>query len=152
LPTDLLEQNFPLVGKMLASLDTHMCSKFIKEGIPDSEFKDYAYPVAELFTDAEAKAWFLVNKSAVEAQLKGSPFIVLSTEDAKQAILKLAESMSEPQARAFMSALANLKTVSDEDACATARTLFLKGNSLSEPYRGYMARMLLTGDDGHQKY
>lgn len=104
LPTDSLEQHLPLVGKMLASLDTRTCSKFIKKGIPDSEFTAYAYPVMESFTDAEAKAWFLVNRSAIEAQLDGSRLIVLSTEDAKQGILKIAKSMYEPQSRAFISA------------------------------------------------
>ncbi|MFM0073485.1 hypothetical protein PQQ86_20230 [Paraburkholderia sediminicola] len=151
LPTNLLEQRLSSVNKILASLDTHMCSKYIKGKMPESEFQSYAFPVIESFDDAEAKAWFFINKSAIEAQLGRSPIIVLSAEDAKQTILKTANSMYEPQSRAFVSGLANLKTESDEDACATARTLYVKGNSLPEPYRGYMARLLLTGKDGQQK-
>jgi hypothetical protein len=151
LPTELLEQRLPLVGRMLASLDTHTCSRFIRGEIPDSEFISYAAPVMESFTDAEAKAWFTVNGSAIEAQLSNAPILVLSTENAKQAIFQIAKSMQEPEHSAFGSGLAGLQTESDEDACATARTLYLKGNSLAEPYRGYMARLLLTGKDGHQK-
>ncbi|CAE6745364.1 hypothetical protein [Paraburkholderia haematera] len=144
LPTDLLEQHLPLVGKILASLDPHTCSEFIRGRLSDIELNDYAYPVMNTFSDTEAKAWFLTSKSAVIAQLHGSPPIVLSTENATQGILKIAKSMSEPQAKAFISGLANLKNESNEDACATARTLYFKGDSLPEPYRGYMARLLLT--------
>ncbi|WP_234480338.1 hypothetical protein [Paraburkholderia nemoris] len=151
LPTDLLEQRLPLVGRMLASLDTHTCSRFIRGEIPDSEFISYAAPIMESFSAAEAKAWFTVNGSAIKAQLGNAPILVLSTENAKQAIFQIAKSMQEPEHSAFGSGLAGLQTESDEDACATARTLYLKGNSLAEPYRGYMARLLLTGKDGHQK-
>jgi hypothetical protein len=151
LPTDLLEQHLPLVGKILVSLDPHTCGEFIRGRLPDIELKDYAYPVMNTFSDAEAKAWFLTSKSAVIAQLHGSPPIVLSTENATQGILKIAKSMSEPQAKAFISGLTNLKTGTNEDACATARTLYLKGDSLPEPYRGYMARLLLTMETGRQK-
>lgn len=144
LPTDLLEQQLSLVGKILASLDPHTCSEFIRGRLSDIELNEYAYPVMNTFSDTEAKAWFLTSKSAVIAQLHGSPPIVLSTENATQGILEIAKSMSEPQAKAFISGLANLKTERDEDACATARTLYLKGDSLPEPYRGYMARLLPT--------
>ena len=151
LPTDLLEQHLPLVGKMLTSLDTRTCSNFIKYGISDSDFSAYAYPIMNSFNDTEAKAWFLVNRSAIEAQLNGSPFIESSMENIKQAIFKISKLMSESQSRAFISRLGNLKNENDEDACSTARTLYIEGNLLPEPYRGYMARLLLAGDDGRQK-
>jgi hypothetical protein len=150
LPTELLEQQLPLVGKMLESLDTHMCSRFIKQGIPDSEFIEYALPVMNAFSDIEAKTWFQGNKSAIEAQLDGSPVIVLSDSDAKLAILKLSKAMYKPQASVFMAALANLSKATDEDACSAARTLYLLGNTLPEPYRGHLARILMTGDNGKQ--
>jgi hypothetical protein len=151
LPTGLLEQRLSSVNKILASMDTPMCSKYIKGKMPESEFQHYAFPVIESFSDVERKAWFFVNKSAIEAQLDRSPIIVLSTENAKQTILKIAGSMDEPQSRAFLSGLARLQTESDEEACEMARNLYVRGNSLPEPYRGYVARMLLAGEDGHEK-
>jgi hypothetical protein len=151
LPTDLLEKRLSSVNKILASLDTRMCSKLIKGGISAPEFTAYASSIMESFDDEEAKAWFLVNKAAIEAQLDGSPLIVLPTEDATRGILKIAKSMYEPQSKAFISGLAGLKTESNEDACATVRILYSKGNSLPEPYRGYIARMLLTGKEGNEK-
>ncbi|MGF6238381.1 hypothetical protein P3T42_000106 [Paraburkholderia sp. GAS38] len=151
LPTVLLEQRLVSVNKILASLDPHMCGKYIKGEMPDSEFQSYAYPVMESFDSTEAKAWFFVNKSALEAELEKSAPIVLSTEEMLQGIKKIAQSIDQPQSREFVSGLSNLNTESDEVACATARTLYVKGSSLPEPYRGYIARLLLTMDNGHQK-
>ncbi|CAE6745345.1 hypothetical protein [Paraburkholderia haematera] len=151
LPTNLLEQRLSSVNKILASLDTHMCSKYIKGKMPESEFQSYAFPVMESFDDAEAKAWFFANRSALEAELDRAPIIVVSTEEVLQGLQKIEQSIYQPQSRAFVSGLANLNSESDEDACATARTLYVKGKSLPEPYRGYMARLLLTMDNGRQK-
>ncbi|MFL9887815.1 hypothetical protein PQR66_32655 [Paraburkholderia agricolaris] len=151
LSTDLLEQRLPLVERVLGSLNTRLCARFIRGEIPDPELVDYAIPVMEAFSEAEAKAWFAVTKAAIEAELDGSAIIVLSTENAKQAIYQIRQSMYEPQAEAFGLGLASLQTEGDKEACATAQTLYSKGNSLPEPYRGYMARLLLTGKDGHQK-
>lgn len=148
LPTDLLEQNFPLVGRVLASLQDHICGNFIRGSASASEFKNYAFPVLESFNDADAKIWFETNRAAVEAMLNDSPNIILPKEKAKQGILKIAESLPATQSRAFLSGLAALRTVNDAEACATARTLFDKGASLPEPYLGYMARLLLTGREG----
>ncbi|MFL9866671.1 hypothetical protein PQR67_21055 [Paraburkholderia fungorum] len=134
LPTDLLEQRLSAVSRILPSLDTHMCSMFLKGGINATEFIVQASPVMESFSDDEAKAWFAVNKAAIEAQLDGSPLIVLSTEDATRGVLKITRSMYEPESTAFISGLTGLKTANDEDACATVRILYSKGNTLSEPY------------------
>ncbi|RFU44923.1 hypothetical protein [Paraburkholderia sp. DHOC27] len=151
LPTELLEQRFSSVNKILASLDTHTCSMLVKGSFDLPEFMSQATPVMELFSDAEAKAWIAVNKAAIEAQLEGSPIIVLPIEDATRSVLKIAKSMYEPDSKVFISELTKLKTANDEDACAMARTLYSRGNSLPEPYRGYMARMLLTGKEGNEK-
>ncbi|MFL9944790.1 hypothetical protein PQR68_02265 [Paraburkholderia agricolaris] len=151
LSTDLLEQRLSAVTRILPSLDTHMCSMFLKGGINATEFIAQASSVMESFSDDEAKAWFAVNRAAIEAQLDGSPLMVLPTEDATRGVLKIARSMYEPESAAFISGLTGLKTANDEDACATVRILYSKGNTLSEPYRGYMARMLLTGTEGNQK-
>ncbi|CAE6824872.1 hypothetical protein R69927_05565 [Paraburkholderia domus] len=152
LSTDLLEQRLSAVTRILPSLDTHMCSMFLKGGINATEFMVQASSVMESFSDDEAKAWFTVNKAAIEAQLDGSPLIVLSTEEATRGVLKIARSMYEPESTEFISGLSGLKTANDEDTCATVRTLYSKGNALPEPYRGYMARMLLTGKDGNEKF
>ncbi|MCX4153193.1 MULTISPECIES: hypothetical protein [Paraburkholderia] len=152
LSTDLLEQRLSAVTRILPSLDTHMCSTFLKGGLNAMEFTVQASSVMESFSDDEAKAWFAINKAAIEAQLDGSPLIVLSTEDATRGVLKIARSMYEPESTAFISGLTSLKTANDEDACATVRTLYSKGNALPEPYRGYMARMLLTGKEGNEKF
>ncbi|MFM0253144.1 hypothetical protein [Paraburkholderia sediminicola] len=151
LSTDLLEQRLPLVERVLRSLNARLCARFIRGEIPDRELIGYAIPVMESFSEAEAKAWFAVSEAAIEAELDGLPIIVLSTENAKQAIYQIRQSMYEPQGHAFGLGLASLETEGDQEACATAQTLYSKGNSLSEPYRGYMARLLLTGEDGHQK-
>lgn len=151
LPTNLLEQRLSSVNKILASLDTHMCSKYIKGKMPESEFQSYAFPVMESFDDTEAKAWFFANRFALEAELDRSPIIVLSTGEALQGVQMIAQSIYQPQSRAFLSGLANLNSESDENACATARTLYTEGNSLPEPYRGYIARLLLTMDNGRQR-
>ncbi|MFM0094031.1 hypothetical protein PQQ87_00355 [Paraburkholderia nemoris] len=151
LPTNLLEQRLSSVSKILPSLDTHLCSTLLKGGFSTTEFMVQASSVLESFSDEEAKAWFLVNKTAIEAQLDGSPLIVLSAEDAARGILEIAKSMYGPQSRAFIAGLTGLKTANDEDTCTTVRILYTKGNSLPEPYRGYMARWLLTGKEGNEK-
>lgn len=151
LPTDLLEQRLSSVSKILSSLDTHLCSSLIKGGFSTTDFMVQASSTMEAFSDEEAKAWFLVNKAAIEAQLDGSPLIVLSTEDAARGILEIAKSMYGPQSRTFISGLAGLKTANDEDTCTIVKILYAKGNALPEPYRGYMARWLLTGTEGNEK-
>ncbi|MBK5053012.1 hypothetical protein [Paraburkholderia domus] len=151
LPTDLLEQRLSSVSKILPSLDTHLCSTLLKGGFSTTEFMVQASSAMESFNDEEAKAWFLVNKAAIEAQLDGLPLVVLSTEDATRGIVEIAKSMYGPQSRAFISGLTGLKTANDEDTCTTVRILYTKGNSLPEPYRGYMARWLLTGKEGNEE-
>ncbi|EIF31214.1 hypothetical protein BCh11DRAFT_06730 [Burkholderia sp. Ch1-1] len=151
LPTALLEERLSSVSKILASLDTHTCGRYLKGEMPYSEFENRIFPVMESFSEAESKAWFTVNRAAIEAQLNGSPIIVLSAEDAKRTIRKLLSSMYEPQSKEFLAALGSLKTADDDDACRTARVLYVQGNSLPEPYRGYMARMLLTRDEGREE-
>ncbi|MFM0073486.1 hypothetical protein PQQ86_20235 [Paraburkholderia sediminicola] len=152
LSTDLLEQRLSAMTKILPLLDAHMCSTFLKGGLNAMEFVVQASSAMESFSDDEAKAWFAVNEAAIEAQLNGSPLIVLSTENATRGVLKIARSMYEPESTAFISGLTGLKAANDEDMCATVRTLYTKGNSLPEPYRGYMARWLLTGKEGNEKY
>jgi hypothetical protein len=151
LPTALLEERLSSVSKILASLDTHTCGRYLKGEMPYSEFEDRIFPAMESFSEAESKAWFTVNRAAIEAQLNGTPIIVLSVEDAKRAFQKLLSSMYEPQSKEFRAALASLKSADDDDACRTARVLFVRGNSLPEPYRGYMARMLLTRGEGREE-
>ncbi|VVD28580.1 hypothetical protein [Paraburkholderia dioscoreae] len=149
--TELLEQRLSSVNKIIASLDAHTCSTLIRGGFNLSEFTIQAFPVMNSFDEGEAKAWIQVNKAAIEAQLAGSPNIVLSTEDATLAIIKIARLSNASQSKIYFSGLASLKTASDEDACATARTLYSKGNALPEPYRGHIARLLLTGRNGNEK-
>ncbi|WP_281664070.1 hypothetical protein [Paraburkholderia fungorum] len=151
LPTELLEQRLSSVSKILPSLDTHLCSTFMRGGLSAAEFFIKAYPAMESFSAEEAKAWITFNKAAIEAQLNGAPVIVLSTDNATQGIVKIAQSMYGPQSSAFISGLVNLKTANDEDTCTTVKILYAKGNALPEPYRGYMARMLLTGAEGNEK-
>lgn len=151
LPTDLLEQRLSSVSKILASLNTQLCGKYVKGKLSLSEFERQVYPVIESFDDAEARAWFTVNKASIEARLNAAPIVILSAKDAEQTVLKLANSMYEPQSKEFIAGLGRLKAASDDDACKTARVLYGRGNSLPEPYRGYMARILLTGAEGHQK-
>ncbi|MBK5053011.1 hypothetical protein IQ287_27730 [Burkholderia sp. R-69927] len=151
LPADVLEQRLSSLNKILPSLDTHMCSTLIKGGFNASEFTSQAASVMNSFNADEAKAWFSVGRAAIEAQLDGSPLIVLPTEDALRGILKISKSMHEPQSKDFISGMAHLKTANEEDACATVRILYSRGNSLPDPYRGYMARMLLTGTKGNEK-
>ena len=151
LPTDLLEQRFSSVKKILPSLDNHICATLIKGNFDATEFAAQSVPKMNSFNSEEAKAWFSVGRAAIEAQLHRSPIIVLSTEDATRGIVKIAKSMYAPQSKEFIASLTGLKTASDEEACATVRILYSRGNSLPEPYRGYIARMLLTGDDGNEK-
>ncbi|WP_310700026.1 hypothetical protein [Paraburkholderia sp. USG1] len=151
LPTALLEERLSSVGKILASLDTHTCGRYLRGEMPYSEFENRIFPVMESFSEAESKAWFAVNRAAIEAQLNEAPIIVLSAEDAKRTIRKLLSSMYEPQSKEFLAALGSLKAADDDDACRTARILYVRGNSLPEPYRGYMARMLLTRDEGREE-
>jgi hypothetical protein len=151
LSTDLLEQRFSSVNRILPSLNIHTCSTLIKGGFSATEFTAQSAPRMNSFDTDEAKAWFSVGKAAIEAQLNGAPIIVLSTEDAARGVLKISKSMHEPQSQSFLSVMANLKTASDEDACETVQILYSRGNSLPEPYRGYVARMLLTGDEGNEK-
>lgn len=151
LPTELLEQRLSSVSKILPSLDTHMCSAFLRGGLSAAEFFFKAYPAMESFSAEEAKAWLAFNKAAIEAQLNGAPVIVLPTENVTEGIVKIANSMYGPQSSAFISGLVALKTADDEDTCTIVKILYAKGNSLPEPYRGYMARWLLTGTEGNQK-
>jgi hypothetical protein len=148
--TELLEQRLSSVNKIIASLDAHTCSTLIRGGFNLSEFMIQAFPVINSFDEGEAKAWIQVNKAAIEAQLAGSPNIVLSIEDAARALIKIARLSNASQSKTYFSGLASLKTASNEDACTTARTLYSLGNELPEPYRGYMARLLLTGRDGNE--
>ena len=151
LPTDLLEQRFSSVNKILPSLDNHVCASLIKGNLNATEFAAQSASAMNLFNAEEAKAWFSVGRAAVEAQLHRSPLIVLSTDDAARSIVKIAKAMYAPQSKEFIARLGSLKTASDEEACATVRTFYSQGNSLPEPYRGYIARMLLTGSEGNEK-
>ncbi|MFM0253143.1 hypothetical protein [Paraburkholderia sediminicola] len=151
LPTDVLEQRFSSVNKILPSLNTHVCATFIKGNFDATEFTAQSASTMNSFNSEEAKAWFSVARAAIEAQLHRSPLIVLPTEDATRSIVKIAKSMYAPQSKEFIARLAGLKTASDEDACATVRTLYSQGNFLPEPYRGYVARMLLTESEGNEK-
>lgn len=148
--TELLEQRLSSVNKIIASLDAHTCSTLIRGGFNLSEFTIQAFPVMNSFDEDEAKAWIQVNKAAIEAQLAGSPNIVLSSDDATRAIIKIARVSNASQSKTYFSGLASLKTASNENACETARMLYAQGNALPEPYRGYMARLLLTGHDGNE--
>ncbi|MDR8401499.1 hypothetical protein NE850_34780 [Paraburkholderia sp. USG1] len=151
LPTDLLEQRFSSVNKILPSLDNHVCATLIKGNFDATEFTAQSASIMNSFNAEEAKAWFSVGRAAIEAQLHRSPVIVLSTEDATRSIVKIAKSMYAPQSKEFIERLAGLKTASDEEACATVRIFYSQGNSLPEPYRGYIARMLLTGSEGNER-
>jgi hypothetical protein len=150
LPTALLEQYLPLVGRVLASLDTDNCGAFVKGTLSASKLMEYGYPVIESFNSADAKTWFAINRSAIEAELDNSPLIVLTSVDAIRGVLMIKKSLPDSQSRLFISGLAGLKTEDNDKACTTIRILFYKGESLSEPYRGYIARLLLTGHEGHE--
>ncbi|MFM0253142.1 TolC family protein [Paraburkholderia sediminicola] len=79
LSTELLEQRLSAVSKILATLDVHTCSTLIRGGFNLPEFTIQAFPVMNSFDENEAKAWMQVNRAAIEAQLTGSPDIVLPT-------------------------------------------------------------------------
>ncbi|MFL9887816.1 hypothetical protein PQR66_32660 [Paraburkholderia agricolaris] len=149
LPTFFLEQYMPVMGKILNSLDDAACSNFLRGKMSLTDFQPRAIPVIESFNEADAKAFFAVTKSAIDAQLDDLPIIVLPKEEAKQSILKIAASLPADKSKSFLAKLAHLKTESDADVCATVRILFSQGALLSEPYRGYVARLLLSGMDGH---
>lgn len=151
LPTDVLERRFSSINKILPSLDNHVCASLIKGNLNATEFTTQSASAMNLFNSEEAKAWFSVGRAAIEAQLHRSPLIVLSTDDAARRIVKIAKSMYAPQSKEFIARLSGLKTASDEEACAAVRTFYSQGNSLPEPYRGYIARMLLTGSDGNER-
>ncbi|WP_143325799.1 hypothetical protein [Paraburkholderia ribeironis] len=150
LPTALLEQYLPLVGRILASMNTENCGDFIHGKLTTSKLMDYAYPIIESFDNNDAKTWFAFNRSAIDAELDTYPIIVLKNTDAMQGILMIAKSLPDSQHKSFMSDLAALTKESNDKACTTARILFYKGESLPEPYRGYIARLLLTGNEGHE--
>ncbi|WP_144108191.1 hypothetical protein [Paraburkholderia sp. BCC1886] len=152
LATNLLEQRLSSLTKIFPSLSAHTCSTFLKGGFSSSDFMDQALPTLDSFSGEEAKAWFVFIKTSIDAALSQSPLIVLPTEDATRAVLKITRSLDESRSKAFAAGLMALRTASDEEVCATVRTLYYKGNALSEPYRGYMARMLLTGQRGNEKF
>ncbi|NYH26324.1 hypothetical protein [Paraburkholderia bryophila] len=152
LPTALLEEDLPVLAKILNSLDDKVCSSLLRGELSLSDLGPHAYPVMDLFSDAEAKTWFATNRAAIEAQLNNLPAVTLTKEHAKQAILNLATSLPGDRSQSFLLELAGLRTASDHKACATIQTLYSQSASLSEPYRGYMARLLLTGKDGQANF
>jgi hypothetical protein len=148
LPDEVLESYMPLFGRILNSLDTKTCAAFVNGKLKVEDLKPYAYPVIESFNDAEAKTWFAANRLAIDAMLDNLPVIVLPKEKGKQGLLAVAASLPADQTKSFLQRLATLMEASDADQCAAFRTVYAREPSLTEPYRGYVARLLLTGKAG----
>ena len=150
LQTSALEQRISAVSKILPSFDSRMCSSLLRGGFSAADFITQGSATMESFSEQEAKDWYDFNRAAIEAELDRSPIIVLSIEDATRGMMAIAKSMYATQSRSFITGMASLKTASDAETCAIVRTLYTRGNALPEPYRGYMARFLLTGKEGNE--
>lgn len=144
LSDDLLEKYLPIVSKLLASLDDTSCGKFVKGSLSPSEVSNKINNIISGFSDAEANTWFAVEKSAIEAELNGTPLITITNEELQDGILKLAASLPDQQGRELLLKLQGYPAASYNEACVTARILYSRGSALAEPYRGHVARSLLT--------
>lgn len=148
LPDNLLENYLPLVSKIVDSLDEESCGKFMKRELPKAQFVSSANAVIGAFDAEEAKTWFSVEKSAIQADLDGTPVVPINGEQTPYDLMKLAASLPGNQSAKFLLRLRKFSTASYGEACAVTRTLLSQGSRLDEPYRGRVARLLLTNHAG----
>ncbi|WP_454825482.1 hypothetical protein [Paraburkholderia xenovorans] len=152
LPTAVLEAYMPLMKKILDGLNDKECSDFVTGRMSITDFSSRTFPLLESLTDTERKAFFSITKSAINARLDNLPFVLVSQENAKEALLKVAASLPADESNTFLHNLVNLRTASNTDTCATVRTMFSKGVLLPEPFRGNLARLILSGKDGRGNF
>ncbi|MFM0592221.1 MULTISPECIES: hypothetical protein [Paraburkholderia] len=145
LPTDLLEGYMPFIEKVVGSLDNTACGNLVTGEMNLAGLTPYTYQVIASLDKADAKKLFLIEKAAIDAQLDNLPIIPVSTADAGAGVIKIAESLSPDEAKSFLVSVENLRSESAEKTCETVRTIFSHGSSLPEPYRGAIARMLVSG-------
>lgn len=148
LPNDLLEKYLPLVSKIVDSLDEESCGKFMKRELPKAQFVSSANAVIGAFKAEEAERWFSVEKSAIQADLDGVPVVPINGEQTLHDLMKLAASLPGNQSAEFLLRLRKFPTASYSEACTVTRTLLSQGSRLDEPYRGRVARLLLTNHAG----
>ncbi|WP_454825485.1 hypothetical protein [Paraburkholderia xenovorans] len=148
LPDDMLEKYLPLVSKIVESLDVESCGKFMKRELPQAQFVASANAVIGDFNADEANTWFSVEKSAIQADLNGEPVVPIDSEQTPYDLMKFAASLPGNQSAEFLLRLRRFPTASYGEACAVTRTLLSQGSRLNEPYRGRVARLLLTRQAG----
>ncbi|ASL46261.1 hypothetical protein bAD24_III02610 [Burkholderia sp. AD24] len=145
LPDELIEKFVPLMGKMLYSLSDDECANLLRGKVAFNDLQAHELPVLGSFNATEARSWFLVTRSAIDAQLNNLPVIPLPKQTARAGVFKIAGSLPPVDGKLFLSHLANLQQENDENVCSAVRTLFAGTPLLPEPYRAAVARMLVAG-------
>lgn len=145
LSDELIEKFVPLMEKMLYSLGDDECANLLRGKVAFSDLQAHELPVLGSFNATEAQSWFLVTRSAIDAQLNNLPVIPLPKETARAGVFKIAGSLPPVDGKLFLSHLANLQQENDNNVCSAVRTMFAGTPLLPEPYRAAVARMLVAG-------
>lgn len=152
LPTASLDAYMPIMKKILDEMDDKECSDFVTGKMSLNYFISHGLPLIGSLGDAETKTYFSITELAINARLNNLQPIVVSQETAKDALLKVAASLPEYDSKSFLYNLVNLRTANNKDTCSTVRTMFPQGALLPEPFRGNLARLILSGKGGRENF
>jgi hypothetical protein len=144
LPDSSLEGYSKIFGQILISMNGRACAEFLRGNMSFDDFTRIAYPVIGSLDSKDARTWFSINEMAIDAEINGLPEKFASQVKIRRAIQMISERLPADESTLFKNEVLALNTDEDAQLCSVVNTLFSEVSNLPEPYRGQLARLLLT--------